>query len=827
MKSIPSKIFLLFCFLLVHYSHSFAQASLSGKVTNAKDGQPLAGATVYIPDLKNGVAADKDGIYSLKNIPKGTYVVTARSIGHAQKTETVKVEGNTAQDFSLEESETEMQEVVVTGNSLATDMDQTPAPVTQIPNSYLLQNASTNIIDALAKVPGVSGITDGQSISKPVIRGLGYNRVVTVADGVPQEGQQWGDEFGIEVDPNSVDRVEILKGPASLAYGSDAISGVVNLIPEQTLPEGQISGGILYNYQTNNGLNNLTGHVAGNKGGVAWSARMSSIMSHSYQNKYDGYVFNSQFSNFAYDGTLGIHKDWGYSQLHYSYFDLKTGIVEGARDSATGNFVKQVLVDDEPADAIATDQELKSYTPFLINQNVRHYKLVWDNSVAVGSGRITGLFAWQQNRRQENNDITIPNTSNIYYFLNTLNYDVRYLFPEVNNFNLSIGVNGMYQNSKNKGTLLLIPEYNLFDLGGFAIASKQFGHLNLSAGVRYDVRPFTGHDNYIDSSGNELSPDDPAAIHRFTGYTSNYNGFSGSIGGTYQFTKSVYLKANVARGFRAPNVAESGSNGIHDGTVVYEIGDPNLKPENSLEFDIAPGINSKDVTAEVDLFINSIDNFIYPQQLKNAAGGDSIDNSTPGFPDAPVFKYTQDKAQLTGGEAVLDIHPSAVGWLDFYAGYSIVNAQLVNHPDSTKYLPFIPPAKLRTEVTVTFKDVNKTFANLYLRFGLNHYFSQKNVYQQTQIYYALPEEEAAASTSPSDAYTLLNAAIGSDIMTHGHKALSIYFSVDNLADVAYKDYMSRFKYYEVNFASDPHRVGVYNMGRNFSIKLVVPLDFTK
>ncbi len=288
-------------------------------------------------------------------------------------------------------------------------------------------------------MPGVSGITDGQSISKPVIRGLGYNRVVTVNDGVPQEGQQWGDEFGIEVDPNSVDRVEVLKGPASLAYGSDAISGVINLIPEQTMSEGTSGGNINYNYQSNNGLSNISANAGGTKNGISWSARMSSLLAHAYKNKYDGYVFNSQFNNFAYDGTLGIHKNWGYSQLHYSYFDLKTGIVEGARDSASGAFVKQVLVDDNPTESIATDEELKSYTPFLINQNVRHYKLVWDNSLSVGSGRITGLFSWQQNRRQEFNDITIPNTSNIYYFLNSLTYDVRYVAPDLNGFNFSIG----------------------------------------------------------------------------------------------------------------------------------------------------------------------------------------------------------------------------------------------------------------------------------------------------------------------------------------------------------------------------------------------------
>ena len=254
-----------------------------------------------------------------------------------------------------------------------------------------MQNSSTNVIDAITKVPGVSAITDGQSISKPVIRGLGYNRVLTINDGVEQVDQAWFDEFGIEADPDAVNRYEILKGPASLAYGSDAIAGVVNLIAEQPLPEGQTKGDILFNYQTNNGLINTMAHIAGTKNGISWSARVDNIMAHAYQDKYDGYVLNSQFSNFNADATIGLHKKWGYTQLHSSYFDMHTGIVDGTRDSATGIMERQVAYPDlnggAPSYEIPTEQEQKSYTQFTIKQRIRHTKLVWDNSVAIGDGK--------------------------------------------------------------------------------------------------------------------------------------------------------------------------------------------------------------------------------------------------------------------------------------------------------------------------------------------------------------------------------------------------------------------------------------------------------
>ncbi len=817
----------IYTIIILFFSISaFSQNSLSGKVESDKAWEPIPGASVYIEDLKLGTLANDNGDFELKNLPSGTYVIEVRSLGYAVLAQTVTIHGNTIVKFSLKRADFEAQEVVVTGNAIATDLVNTPQPITEVPNSYLMQNASTNIIDAISKVPGVSAITDGQSISKPVIRGLGYNRVVTVNDGIRQEGQQWGDEFGIEVDPNSVDRVEILKGPASLVYGSDAINGVINLLPEETQPEGHIIVDILYNYQSNNGLMNGTAHLAGNIKGIAFSARVDNTMAHAYQNKYDGYVLNSQFSNFNWDGTIGIHRKWGFSQIHYSYFDLKTGIVDGTRDS-TGAFQRQTGVDSSgnPVFTTATNQELKSYTPLLINQQIRHYKLVWDNSVAIGQSRIIAKVAWQQNRRQENNDPSMPNTSNIYYLLNTVNYDLRYVSPTWNDFNFSAGVNGMYQNSQNKGTLLLIPEYNLFDLGAFAIANKKIGKLDISGGVRYDTRQFKGHDDYVDSGGNELSPTDPAAIHRFTGYSSNFNGVSASLGATYQFPHGIYLKANAAKGFRAPNVAESGSNGIHDGTVVYEIGNPNLKPESSLEFDISPGIQTKDVTAEVDPFVNNIHNYIYPKQLKAKDGSDSLNSSTIGFPDAPVFMYTQGDAVLTGLEAVLDIHPSKISWFDWYTGFSTVDAHLKNIPDSEKYLPFTPPARLRSEITLTAKKINKTLHNTYIRFGVFHSFEQNHIYDASQVYSQLSGFEQMASISPTAAYTLLNAGLGSDILVHGRKSLSVYISVDNIANTPYMDYMSRFKYYPVNLGNGVDRVGVYNMGRNVSVKVLIPLDF--
>jgi len=825
-----SWLLILTSVFLCHALH--AQNTISGKITDARDGAPLKSASVYIPDLKTGAATAADGNFRIQNIPAGTYVIEISIVGYAKQWEKLTIKGPVIRNYALKTATPTLADIIVTGVPVATDQQKNPISVTTVGYAELLENTSTNVIDAIAKEPGVSAMTDGQSISKPVIRGLGYNRVLTVNDGVEQVDQAWFDEFGIEADPDAVHKYEIVKGPASLAYGSDAIAGVVNLIPEDPLPEGQTKGDILVNYQTNNGLINTMGHLAGTKNGISWSARVDNIMAHAYQDPYDGYALNTQFSNFNADGTIGLHRKWGYTQLHASYFDMATGIVDGTRDSATGLMERQVAYPGLNGGAatyvLPTHQEQISYTPFVINQRIRHTKLVWDNSVAVGTGHINAIFSWQKNQRQETNDPTIPNTPDIYYYSNGATYDVRYVAPQIGGFNFSAGTNGVYQTSQSLGTLLLIPNYNFFEIGGFAIASQKIGNLNLSGGLRYDTRTFNGLDHWVDSTTQApAAPDAPNAFHEFQGFTSRFSGMSFSFGGTYALSKTLYTKLNIARGWRAPNVAECAANGVHDGTVVYEIGDPALQPETSLEEDFAVGIHSAVVSLEADLFYNNIHDFIYAQGLQSVFGGDSINNSlnAAGLGAAPVYKYTQTKAQLYGGELTLKVNP--VPWLEFNSTLSVVYGGLKGVPDSVKYLPFVPPTRITADVKFPIQTSGAALKHAYVKFGMIDCFEQPDIYRQYAIYNglntALTPFEYKASTTATKGYTLFSAGAGGDIVNKGHAVCSLYITCTNLFNTAYMDYMSRFKYYPVNYSTE--RVGVFNMGRNISFKLVIPLDF--
>ena len=201
-----------------------------------------------------------------------------------------------------------LKEVVVTGATGAIKLKESSAPVSLFTSRQLESVSATNIIDAVTTIPGVSQLTTGSGISKPIIRGMGYNRIVVVSDGIRQEGQQWGEEHGIEIDAASVSSVEVLKGPGSLVYGSDALAGVLRFNSSPIVPKGKMRAGLSTEYQTNNGLFDYSLYFSGNKNGNVWNARYSEKMAHAYKNRYDGYVPNSQFHERAAQLMGGINR---------------------------------------------------------------------------------------------------------------------------------------------------------------------------------------------------------------------------------------------------------------------------------------------------------------------------------------------------------------------------------------------------------------------------------------------------------------------------------------------------------------------------------------
>ena len=803
MKNLYIFLMLLTALTLQAENIDVQRATLQGNVKNKKN-EPIIGAAIYLPELKTGAVTDMNGKFQIEELPAKSILVQVSSLGYKMLADKLTLTNNTQKNFVLEETIIEINEIAVTGQSSAMQMQKMPTPISLISNRELRQQTATNLIDAISGQPGISQITTGSGISKPVIRGLGYNRIVVMNDGIRQEGQQWGDEHGIEMDEFDVDRVEILKGPASLMYGSDAMAGVINFLSSPILPKGTKKLNFLSNYQTNNGLYAYSVNFAGHEKSYIWDLRYSNKAAHAYQNKYDGFVYNSGFKENAISALLGVNKWWGYSHLTISTYQLTPGIVEGERDSLTGNFVKPYVENNGLVSAVlANKADFHSYNHGMPYQQVKHYKAVLNNNILIGDGSLKSTFGFQQNRRQEFADVLNPDSYGLYFRLNTLNYNVYYQLPTNKGTDISFGVSGMYQHSDNLGTEFLIPAYQLFDFGTFAMFRKSLDKFDLSGGLRYDNRSQHIDALYVDQNEEKTDQNNPLAIQKFSDFKGTFGGLSGSAGVSYQPDKHWNMKFNVSKGFRAPNISELGSNGVHEGTQRYESGNLRLRPESSWQFDMEIGFNSRHVNMKLNLFSNSIDNFIFAHKLNTLQGADSI------VDNAVVFKYSQGEAHLYGGEFTLDIHPHPFDWLHFENSFSLVNAQQLQATDSTRYLPFTPAPKWKSDLRAEYDNVGKHLKNSFISFGMEYYFRQNKVFS------------AYGTETPTPAYLLLNAALGTDLKMNKQK-LSIYLNATNIADVAYQSHLSRLKYAPDNLASG--RVGVFNMGRNISLKVIVPVD---
>lgn len=784
--------------------------SLHGKVKDAI-GNALAGAIVTIPDLHVGTVTDINGMYELQHLPKGKYLVQVRMLGYSNVTNTIMISDAVEMNAQLQESIIEKNEVIITGSSLATQERTSVVPIQSIRAKEMHENAYTNIIDAIAKLPGVSQVSTGPAISKPVIRGLGYNRIITMSDGVRQEGQQWGDEHGIEIDDYNVSRIEVLKGPASLAYGSDALAGVINIVGEEPLPIGKIKGSLTSNYQTNSGLFAVNGQLGGNIQGYSWNIYATGKQAHDYKNRYDGYVFNSRFNNMNYGGTIGLNRKWGYSKLSFTSFSQDLGIVEGDRDSATGKFLKIINDEGIENEVTVTDADGKSYKKQTPAQRIDHKKLAWNSSIYLNNaGRIGLTLGYQQSSRKEFPYVLNTEQPGLWFSLQTYTYDVKYFFPVWEGWQATVGVNGMQQYNSNKGDEFLIPAYKLSDAGVYAIAKKEWKKWSVAGGVRFNYRTITSSRLLLDSTDAKAEELLPGSYEQFSPFTKEYSNVVGSIGGSYDVSKRAIVKLNIASGYRAPNIAELSANGVHEGTIRYEYGNTLLKPESSLQADLGMSWHSEHILVNASVFYNYIRNFIYLQKLVDVSGNDSIpaEHNEQGY---TAFTNMQTNAGLFGGEAYIDFHPHPLDWLHLENTFSYVKGTTFNATDSTRNLPNIPAARWLIEVRAQKNSLTKWMRNVYAKVGVETNFARNDVFS------------AYHTETVTPGYSLLNAGIGIDFTNRKSKTLfSLNIAAQNLTDKAYQNHLSRLKYAPVNNFTG--RSGIYGMGRNISIMLNVPLD---
>jgi iron complex outermembrane receptor protein len=785
---------------------------ITGRITDKVTGLPIDGAAISIPDLKITASTDSYGRYILTRLPKGSYLIEAKAMGYAGMTRGVNLSETFSLDFKLIPSNYELADVIVTAPGNTTTKQRTPIPITLITHNMILQGVSNTAIDEIASQPGINETTEGSGTTKPQINGLGFDRVLTLMDGVPQEDFQWGDDHGILIDPYAVHDAEIIRGPASLQYGASAEAGVISFQSAPLPQNGTIVGSVLTEYHTNNGYLGTSLNLAGNNNGFVWGLQASGEEAHSYSNPKDGYVWGTAWNQVNGRLVLGINKSWGYSRLTLSALHRRIELPDGNRDS-TGRFMFDF---PQNGKIYPTRSDFLSYNANIASDKILgEYQAWWQNSLNAGKGRIGLDIGFT---RSVHHDIDTGSIGSGNLLVNDIPYSFKYqIAADSSGLKLTTGINGLYEFQRNGAAPpppyvpdYEIPNYTNFEIGGYAIVEKNFKNLTLSGGLRFDRTNFVGDPMSLNDAGNIVPIGTPGSAVQFTGFNNKYSGLSGSIGASYQLPDNNYVKLNVSKSYRAPAINELTSNGLNIGSNLVQLGNRNLKAEQGYQVDLAYGYDGKDVSAEADGFYNHISNFIFADRTDSLSGG------------FPIYQYlSTNTAIITGVSGFLNIHPAAAKWLEIDNGFTYIYSHIPNAADSTQHLPYIPAPHLNSEVKFRLNDGhNSILKGAYFKFGLQHDWAQNNVYS------------AFYTELPSAQYTIFNAGVGTNIVNpkSGKTICAVYVNCTNLTNVAYADHLNLAQYF-LAYNGTPATVtrqnqGIYNMGRNISFKLVFPFGNT-
>jgi iron complex outermembrane receptor protein len=727
---------LLFSILCIGFSlFIYSQNTLTGKVTDSNDA-PLPGVDIYIPNLHKGTSTDIDGNYIIKNLPNNSITIVFAFIGYKSISKTIELNKNeTNLDIVLKESVFQMDEIIVSTpfNKL---QSENVMKVEHKTIQQLQQQGATTLIEGLSNITGVSQVSTGVSIGKPVIRGLSGNRVLVYAQGVRLENQQFGDEHGLGLNDAGVESVEVIKGPASLLYGSDALGGVLYFNPERFAHSNSVSSNISQKYFTNTQGSNTTFNFKASAEKFKFLTSMAYTSHIDYKTSTDNRVTNTRFNETDLKTGLQYSNEQFSSTLRYNYNLLNLGINEGE-----------------------IEEQSTHRDPDFPKQRVHNHILSLHNHIFLKNSSLDIDLGYLFNDRSEFED---SNQASLRMLLNTINYDIKYHLPEFNNIESIIGVQGMHQTNTNKAEELLIPDATTNDVGFFGTANYDWKKNSIQAGLRFDHRS-------IDTKSHGTFGD----IDFIDALDKSFNSFTASAGYKTDLAKKTTLRINVATGFRAPNLAELTSNGVHEGTNRYEIGNPNLKNEQNYQLDIALEYNNEHIEFFANGFYNSINDYIFISPTNEV-----IDNTD-------IFKYLQDNANLYGGEFGFHLHPHPLDWLHFESSFETV----IGKQKNGEYLPLIPANKLknvlRTEFTV--KDWLKTG---YASLKLESVFNQKKI-----------------NTFETDTkgYNLLHFSLGGNIKFNKIK-FELNLNVNNIFDTGYISHLSRLK-----------RDGIQNIGRTMML----------
>lgn len=716
-----------------------AQNKVIGTISD-KDNKTLAGINISMPELHKETISDTNGNYEFSNLPNGTFKIVFSSIGYTTKIISLPIiENQITQNIILEDNIVHMDEVIVS-TAFNKMQSQNVMKVEHESIKSLQQKGRATLIEGLATIPGVSQVSTGTSIGKPVIRGLSGNRVLVYSQGVRLENQQFGEEHGLGLNDAGVESVEVIKGPASLLYGSDALGGVLYFNPEKFATPNTFKADFSQKVFSNTLGSNTSLGLKTSTENWKFLARGSFNIHADYQIPNGDRVTNTRYNESDFKTGIGYSNSKFSSILRYNFNKLNLGI---------------------PEDGIG--EQSTSHSTIYPKQAVDNHILSLHNNFYFKNSKLDADLGYIYNDRSEFED---SNVASLHMKLSTLNYDLKYYLPKFSKVETIVGVQGMHQTNTNSGQELLIPDATTTDFGIFGTANYEFGKNVLQAGLRYDNRQVSSQTQ--GTLGNE---------GYFEAIDKSFDSFNASLGFKTNLATDLTLRLNIASGFRAPNLAELTSNGVHEGSNRYEIGNANLENEQNLQTDLNLEYKASHFELFANGFYNHINNYIFISPNGNVIDGNN------------VYDYVQANAKLYGGEAGIHFHPHPLDWLHFNSSFETV----IGKNDHGSNLPLIPANKWNNTLKGDF-TIKNWFKEGFATLNIESTFAQNN--------------NSEFETRTND-YTLINLGLGGKVILN-KTIFNLNLNANNLFDKTYVSHLSRLK-------TD----GIPNIGRN----IVVGVNF--
>ncbi len=730
MKKIIVALFLGFSVMLQ------AQNALSGIVTD-RNNQPLKGVSVYASELHKGTATDENGKYTFTNLPNGNLKLTFTFVGFGTQNKTIiGLQKENTLNVILEETIFQMDEVIVS-TAFNKIQSQNVMKVEHQSMKELQRKGTATLIEGLATIPGVSQVSTGTSIGKPVIRGLSGNRVLVYSQGVRMENQQFGDEHGLGLNDSGIESVEVIKGPASLLYGSDALGGVLYFNPEKFADANTFKVNFSQKLFSNTLGSNSSLGLKTATDNWKFLARGSYNAHSDYKTANSDRVTNTRYNETDFKTGIGYSNAKFSSVLRYNYNKLDLGI---------------------PEDGIA-EQTTNKETGFP-RQGVFNHLLSLNNVFFFEKSKLDVDLGYVANDRSEFVD---SNVAGLHMKLKTFNYDAKYHLPKIGKVESIFGIQGMHQTNINSGEEYLIPDATTNDFGFFGTVNYEWKTNVLQAGLRFDNRKINTTEHGI--SGQE---------GYFKAIDKSFDSFNASLGYKTNLADDLTLRLNLASGFRAPNLAELTSNGVHEGTNRYEVGNSDLETEQNVQTDVNLEYKNSHFEFFANGFYNHINNYIYTSPT-----GAVLDNNA-------VFDYIQNNAKLYGGEIGLHFHPHPLDWLHYDTSFETVTGKKQSRSVGSDFLPLIPANNWNNTIRTEFK-IKNWLEDGFATMNLSTTFNQNNV---------------SGFETKSNGYSLLNLGFGGKVKL-GKTVFDVNLNGNNLLDKRYIAHLSRLK-------TD----GIPNIGRN-------------